>query len=308
MKKENKIFVAGHKGMVGSAIIRTLINAGFINIITKTRHELDLTDQKEVREFFQLEKPHYVFLAAAKVGGILANQDQKADFIRDNLSIQMNVIDSAYAVNVRKLVFLGSSCIYPRDSLQPIKEEYLLTGPLETSNDAYAIAKIAGIKMCQAYQEQFNFNNICLMPTNLYGPNDNFDLVSSHVFAALLRKFHEAKINNSSSVVCWGDGSPLREFLHVDDLAASCLHFMKLDENPGLVNIGTGIDITIKDFAETISSIVGYKGEIHWDISKPNGTPRKLLSVKKAQGYGWHHSINLCQGIKSTYKWFLENL
>lgn len=308
MKKESKIFVAGHKGMVGSAIVRELAIQGFENIVTKNRSEVDLTESKEVSDFFAYERPDYVFMAAAKVGGILANKDKKADFISDNLSIQLNVIDSAYSNGVKKLLFLGSSCIYPRDCIQPIREEYLLSGPLESSNDAYAIAKIAGIKMCDAYKDQYGFNTICLMPTNLYGPNDNFDLLSSHVFAALVRKFHEAKVSDSPSVMCWGDGSPFREFLHVDDLATACLHFMRLDNDPGLLNIGTGLDITIKDLAENIAGVVGYTGKIEWDTSKPNGTPKKLLSVRKAQSYGWKHKIDLQTGIEKTYQWFVENL
>ena len=308
IKRESKIFVAGHKGMVGSAIVRELASQGFKNVVTKNRSEVDLTVSKEVRDFFASEKPEYVFMAAAKVGGILANKDKKADFIRDNLSIQLNVIDSAYSNGVKKLLFLGSSCIYPRNCPQPIREEYLLTGILESSNDAYAIAKIAGIKMCEAYKDQYGFNAICLMPTNLYGPNDNFDLLSSHVFAALLRKFHEAKVSDSPSVMCWGDGSPFREFLHVDDLASACLHFMQLDVDPGLLNVGTGLDITIKDLAENIAGVVGYKGKIEWDTSKPNGTPKKLLSVQKAQSYGWKHKIDLQKGIETSYQWFVENL
>lgn len=308
MNKESRIFVAGHKGMVGSAIVRELAILGFKDIVTKNRSEVDLTISAEVRDFFANEKPEYVFMAAAKVGGILANKDKKADFIRDNLSIQLNVIDSAYSYGVKKLLFLGSSCIYPRNCPQPIKEEYLLTGILESSNDAYAIAKIAGIKTCEAYKDQYGFNTICLMPTNLYGPNDNFDLLSSHVFAAFLRKFHEAKVAGSPSVVCWGDGSPFREFLHVDDLAAACVHFMKLNVDPGLLNIGTGLDITIKDLAENIARAVGYKGKIEWDTSKPNGTPKKLLSVQKAHSHGWKHKIDLQQGIEASYQWFVDNL
>jgi GDP-L-fucose synthase len=308
MDKESKIFVAGHKGMVGSSIVRALNNRGFKNIITKNRSEVDLTKGYEVTDFFHAERPNYVFLAAAKVGGILANQNQKGDFIRDNLSIQLNVIDAAHSSGASKLLFLGSSCIYPRDCAQPIREDYLLSGPLEPSNDAYAIAKIAGIKMCESYKQQYGFSTVCLMPTNLYGPNDNFDLQSSHVFAAMLRKFHEAKVNDDSAVVCWGDGSPYREFLYVDDLSVACLHFMGFNEDPGLLNIGTGTDIMIKDLAETMASVIGYKGKIEWDTSKPNGTPRKLLSVEKAGSYGWNHSVGLRQGIELTYQWFLENV
>jgi GDP-L-fucose synthase len=307
MNKNSKIFVAGHRGMVGSAILRKLYKDGFKNIIIKNKNELNLTDEKQVESFFKSNSIDYVFLAAAKVGGILANNDYKADFFRDNINIQTNVIHYAYKYQVKKLLFLGSSCIYPRDCKQPIKEEYLLSGKLEPSNDAYAIAKISGIKMCEAYKLQHNFNTVCLMPTNLYGPNDNFDLLSSHVFAAFIRKFHDAKINNENKVECWGDGSPYREFLHVDDLAEACIHFIKEDNSGQIYNIGTGLDIKIKELAEKISKIIGYKGAIEWDISKPNGTPRKLLSVEKAESHGWKHKIDLESGIINTYKWFMEN-
>ena len=307
MNKNSKIFVAGHRGMVGSAILRKLYKDGFKNIIIKNKNELNLTDEKQVESFFKSNSIDYVFLAAAKVGGILANNDYKADFFRDNINIQTNVIHYAYKYQVKKLLFLGSSCIYPRDCKQPIKEEYLLSGKLEPSNDAYAIAKISGIKMCEAYKLQHNFNTVCLMPTNLYGPNDNFDLLSSHVFAAFIRKFHDAKINNENKVECWGDGSPYREFLHVDDLAEACIHFIKEDNSGQIYNIGTGLDIKIKELAEKISKIIGYKGTIEWDISKPNGTPRKLLSVEKAESHGWKHKIDLESGIINTYNWFMEN-
>ena len=307
MNKNSKIFVAGHRGMVGSAILRKLYKDGFKNIIIKNKNEHNLTDEKQVESFFKSNSIDYVFLAAAKVGGILANNDYKADFFRDNINIQTNVIHYAYKYQVKKLLFLGSSCIYPRDCKQPIKEEYLLSGKLEPSNDAYAIAKISGIKMCEAYKLQHNFNTVCLMPTNLYGPNDNFDLLSSHVFAAFIRKFHDAKINNENKVECWGDGSPYREFLHVDDLAEACIHFIKEDNSGQIYNIGTGLDIKIKELAEKISKIIGYKGTIEWDISKPNGTPRKLLSVEKAESHGWKHKIDLESGIINTYNWFMEN-
>ncbi|MFA7193806.1 MAG: GDP-L-fucose synthase [Candidatus Paceibacterota bacterium] len=307
MEKTSKIYVAGHRGLVGSAIVRALESAGYTNIITKTRDELDLLNQQAVADFFSNEKPEYVFDTAAKVGGILANKENPADFIHQNLAIQNNIIHSAYENNVKKLVFLGSSCIYPKLSPQPIKEEYLLTGPLEPSNDAYAIAKIAGIMMCQSYNKQHGTNFISLMPTNLYGPNDNFDLQSSHVLPALMRKFHEAKLNNSPSVSLWGTGSPMREFLHVDDLAEASIHLMQNHNGSDIVNVGTGEDVTIKELAEIILDIVGYEGQLEWDVTKPDGTPRKLLDVSRLHSLGWKHQINLRDGIKKTYEWYLSN-
>jgi len=307
MKKESKIYIAGHKGLVGSAIVRNLKSKGYSNLILKSRAELDLLNSEEVAAFFKNEKPDYIFLAAAKVGGILANETYPADFIFQNLQIQNNIIHNAYLNNAKKLLFLGSSCIYPKECPQPIKEEYLLTGPLEKTNEAYAIAKIAGIKMCQSYNKQHDTKYISVMPTNLYGPNDNFDLNSSHVLPALLRKFHEAKISNQKEVLMWGTGSPKREFLHVDDLADACVFLMENYDQGEIVNIGTGEDTTIKELAETIKMIIGFEGEIKNDTSKPDGTLRKLLDVSKLHNLGWKHKIKLEDGIKSTYKWFLEN-
>ncbi len=307
MEKNAKIYVAGHRGLVGSAIVRALEAKGFNNIITKTRSELDLLDTKAVTDFFTVEKPEYVFLAAAKVGGIMANKTHPADFIRDNLIIQNNIIDNAHKNKVKKLLFLGSSCIYPKLAPQPIKEEYLLTGALEPTNDAYAIAKIAGIMMCQSYRKQYGDNFISVMPTNLYGINDNFDLETSHILPALIRRFHEAKINNVPSVTLWGSGSPMREFLYVDDLVSACLHLMETYNEGEIVNIGTGEDITIKELAETIQEVVGYKGKTEWDITKPDGTPRKLLDVSKLHALGFYHTTGLKDGIVSTYNWYLEN-
>lgn len=307
MEKDSKIFVAGHRGLVGSAIVRALEAAGYTNIIKRTRDELDLLDQKAVADFFATEKPEYVFDSAAKVGGILANKEHPADFIYQNLVIQNNIIHSAYVNGVKKLVFLGSSCIYPKLAPQPIKEEYLLTGPLEPSNDTYAIAKIAGIMMCQSYNKQYGTNFISLMPTNLYGPNDNFDLQSSHVLPAMIRKFHEAKVNNSPSVPLWGTGSPMREFLHVDDLADAALHLMNTYDGSEVVNIGTGEDVTIKELAELVRDTVGYEGLLDWDSSKPDGTPRKLLDVSRLHSLGWKHKIPLNEGVKETYEWYIAN-
>lgn len=306
IEKNSKIYIAGHRGLVGSAIQRRLEKNGYNNLIVKARAELDLLDQKAVADFFADTLPEYVFLAAAKVGGIMANKQHKADFIYENLQIQNNIIYNAWKYKIKKLLFLGSSCIYPRDCPQPIKEEYLMTGPLEESNDAYATAKIAGIKMCQSFNEQYKTNFISVMPTNLYGSNDNFDLENSHVLPAMIRKFHEAKINNGE-VALWGTGSPKREFLHVDDLAEACVHLMAVYDDSEIVNIGTGEDITIKELAETIKSVVGFKGEISWDASKPDGTPRKLLDVLKLHGLGWRHRIELKDGIGQTYEWFLKN-
>ncbi len=308
MEKNAKIYVAGHRGLVGSAIVRALEANGFNNIITKTRSELDLLDTKAVTDFFATEKPEYVFLAAAKVGGIMANKTHPADFIRDNLIIQNNIIDNAHKNKVKKLLFLGSSCIYPKLAPQPIKEEYLLTGALEPTNDAYAIAKIAGIMMCQSYRKQYGDNFISVMPTNLYGINDNFDLETSHVLPALIRRFHEAKINNVPSVTLWGSGSPMREFLYVDDLASACLHLMETYNEGEIVNIGTGEDITIKELAETIQEVVGYKGKTEWDTTKPDGTPRKLLDVSKLHALGFYHTTGLKDGIVSTYNWYLKSI
>jgi GDP-L-fucose synthase len=307
MEKNSKIYVAGHKGLVGSALVRNLKKKGFTNIICKTRAELDLINSTAVSDFFEKEKPEYVFLAAAKVGGIKANEDFPADFIYQNVQVQNNVIHNAHLNKVKKLLFLGSSCIYPRECPQPIKEEYLLSGPLEKTNDAYAIAKIAGIKMCQAYNKQYKTKFISVMPTNLYGPNDNFDLDSSHVLPALLRKFHEAKIHNKKEVVMWGTGKPKREFLHVDDLADACVFLMNNYSESEIVNIGSGKDVSILELSNLIKKIVGFKGEIVNDKTKPDGTPRKLLDVSKLHKIGWKHKIELEQGIKNTYKWFLEN-
>lgn len=307
MEKYSKIYVAGHRGLVGSAMCRKLEASGFTNIIKRTSAELDLCNQLAVEDFFADEKPEYVFLAAAKVGGIHANNTYPASFIRDNLLIQSNVIDSAYRHGVKKLLFLGSSCIYPKFAPQPMSEDCLLTGELEPTNEWYAIAKIAGIKMCQAYRRQYGFNAISVMPTNLYGPNDNFNLENSHVLPALMRKFHEAKIQGSNEVVVWGTGNALREFLHVDDLADACLFLMQKYESEEIVNIGTGTDLTINALAKTISEVVGFKGQIVQDDSKPDGTPRKLLNVSKITSLGWKPTISLNLGIQQTYSWFLSN-
>ncbi len=305
MNKTDKIYVAGHNGMVGSAIVRKLNHEGFINLITRTSAEVDLRNQQAVNIFFEAEKPDYVFLAAAKVGGIMANSNYKAEFIYDNLMIEANIIHAAFTSNVKKLLFLGSSCIYPKLAPQPLKEEYLLTGLLEATNETYAIAKIAGIKLCESYREQYGCNFISAMPTNLYGPNDNYDLLNSHVLPALIRKFHEAKINKDSSVVVWGTGSPKREFLHVDDLANACFHLMQHYNEKEFVNIGTGEDISIKKLAELLQSVENFKGEIIWDLSKPDGTPRKLMDVTKIHNAGWKHTIGLKDGITKTYENYL---
>ena len=308
MEKGAKIYVAGHQGLVGSAIVRELERQGYKNLVTKTREELDLTRQEEVEDFFQKEKPEYVFLAAAKVGGILANDKYSADFIRDNLAIETNVIDSAYKNNVKKLLFLGSSCVYPKNAPQPIKEEYLLSGELESTNKAYAAAKIAGIVMCQSYNKQYGANFIGVMPTNLYGEGDNFDLENSHVLPAMIRKFHDAKESGGGEVVLWGTGTPKREFLYVDDLANACLFLMDNYDSSEIINIGTGEDLSISELANMVKEIVGYQGTIVWDSSKPDGTPRKLLDVSKIQSLGWKHSINLEDGIKRSYDWYKANL
>ncbi len=307
MEKSAKIYVAGHRGMVGSAIVRQLELAGFSNIMVRTHHELDLCNQAAVAEFFAQEKPDYVFLAAAKVGGIVANNSRRAEFIYDNLMIQSNVIHQAHLNGVKKLLFLGSSCIYPKMAPQPITEDALLTGLLEPTNEPYAIAKIAGIKLCEAYRAQYGDNFISAMPTNLYGPNDNYDLQGSHVLPAMIRKFWEAKESSKPEVTLWGDGSPRREFLHVDDCAAACLHLMESYNEPGFVNIGTGIDVTIKQLAESIQEAVGYAGKIVWDSSKPNGTPRKWLDVSRLHALGFHHTIDLAEGIQRTIQDFKAN-
>ncbi|MEO6884284.1 MAG: GDP-L-fucose synthase [Bacteroidia bacterium] len=301
MNKDAKIYVAGHRGMVGSAIVRKLQHEGFKNIVTRTSAELDLKNQLTVEHFFSAEKPEFVFLAAAKVGGIHANNTYRADFLYDNLMIESNVIHQAYKHKVQKLLFLGSSCIYPKLAPQPLKEDYLLTGLLEETNEPYAIAKIAGIKMCDAYRSQYGCNFISVMPTNLYGPNDNYDLNNSHVLPALLRKFHTAKIEHKTSVEIWGSGKPMREFLHVNDLANACFFLMETYNESGLVNIGTGEDISIKDLALLIKKITNYEGELKWDASKPDGTPRKLMDVGKLHALGWKHQIKLEAGIKSVY-------
>ncbi|MEI6378628.1 MAG: GDP-L-fucose synthase [Candidatus Falkowbacteria bacterium] len=307
MDKNSKIYVAGHRGLVGSAIVRELTAQGYGNLILRTREELDLLDQRAVADFFNLEKPDYVFLAAAKVGGIMANKEHKAEFIYENLQIELNIVHNAWRSGVKKLLFLGSSCIYPKQAQQPIKEEYLLTGPLEETNDAYAMAKIAGIKMCQSYREQYKSDFIAVMPTNLYGPGDNFNLTSSHVLPAMIRKFHEAKITHQTSVTLWGDGTPYREFLYVDDLANACVYLMNNYSESEIVNIGTGQDLTIKDLADKIKNIVGFSGEIVWDSSKPNGTPKKLLDVSRLSNLGWLAKTDLNQGVSLAYDWYLNN-
>ena len=306
MKKDSKIFVAGHRGMVGSALVRKLQSEGYTNIITKSRKELDLTNQFQVNHFFHFERPEYVFLAAAKVGGIKANNDFKADFIYQNLMIQTNVINASYQNGVKKLLFLGSSCIYPKMAPQPLKEEYLLSGKLESSNDAYAIAKISGIKMCQSFNVQYGTNFISVMPTNLYGQGDNYHLENSHVMPALIRKFHEAKNAGNPEVEIWGSGKPMREFLYVDDLAEACLFLMLNYNDSEIVNIGTGEDISIKDLSQLIKEVVGFSGTIIYDSSKPDGTPRKLLDVSKIHELGWSHKTDLKRGIELTYKHFLN--
>jgi GDP-L-fucose synthase len=307
VEKNAKIYIAGHRGMVGSAIMRKLEKAGFSNFITRTSADLDLRNQENVSKFFQKEKPDYVFLAAAKVGGIVANNSYRAAFLYDNLCIQNNVIHHSYLNGVKKLMFMGSSCIYPKLAHQPLKEEYLLTGPLEYTNEPYAIAKIAGIKMCDAYRSQYGCNYISVMPTNLYGYNDNYHPENSHVFPALIRKFHEAKVTGNNKVIVWGTGNPMREFLFADDLADACFFLMESYDEPGMINIGTGEDISIKDFALLVKEIIGYKGGIDFDSSKPDGTPRKLLDVSKIHSIGWKHTTSLKEGIKLAYEDFLKN-
>jgi GDP-L-fucose synthase len=307
MNKRAKIFVAGERGLAGSAIVRALERRGFDNLLRAPRAKLDLRDQAAVERFFDAERPEFVFMAAAKVGGIAANDAYPADFIRDNLEIQTNVIDAARRHSARKLLFLGSSCIYPRLAPQPIAESSLLTGPLEPTNEWYAVAKIAGIKMCQAYAKQYGFNAISLMPTNLYGPGDNFDLQTSHVLPALLRKFHEAKSAAAASVTIWGSGAPRREFLHVDDLADAACFLMESYDSPEIVNVGCGEDLSIAELAELIRGVVGFDGDLVFDRTKPDGTPRKLLDVHRLTALGWRARISLADGIRSTYRWFLEH-
>ncbi|MBR0095763.1 MAG: GDP-L-fucose synthase [Synergistaceae bacterium] len=308
MNKNSKIYVAGHRGLVGSAITRKLKELGFNNLILRSRSELDLLSQESVKKFFELERPEYVFLAAAKVGGIYANSKYPADFIYENLLIESNIIYNSFINKINKLLFLGSSCIYPKFAEQPIKEDALLTGELEVTNECYALAKIAGIKMCQAYNKQYKTNFISVMPTNLYGPGDNFEINNSHVMPAMIRKFHEAKINKAENVILWGTGTPRREFLHVDDLADACVFLMQNYNEDKIVNIGTGEDLEIRELANIIKDITGFSGKIIWDDSKPDGTPRKLLDVSLLHSLGWRHKINLHDGIKSAYKAFLDEL
>jgi GDP-L-fucose synthase len=302
-----RVFVAGHRGLVGAAIVRELRRQGFENLILRSSFDLDLRKQGAVEAFFEIERPEFVYLAAAKVGGIHANETYPADFLRDNLQIQTNVIDAAWRSGVRKLCFLGSSCIYPKLAPQPLREDALLTGPLEATNEWYAIAKIAGIKMCQAYRRQYGFNAISLMPTNLYGPGDNFDLANSHVLPALIRRFHEAKQRGDPEMVIWGSGTPRREFLHCDDLASAVVHLMRTYESEQILNIGCGEDVTISQLAELIARVVGFTGRMRFDTSKPDGTPRKLLDVGQLAGLGWSPSISLVDGVRSTYQWFVAN-
>lgn len=304
MKPADRIFVAGHRGLAGSAIVRELERQGFHNLILKSRQEADLSSREQVDRLFASERPDYVFLAAAKVGGILANSQQPATFLYENLAIELNVIDSAWRHGAKKLEFLGSSCIYPKLAPQPLKEEYLLTGPLESTNECYAVAKIAGIKLCQAYRAQYGFNAIALMPTNLYGPGDNFDLETSHVLPALIRKFDEARKEGRPEVAVWGTGTPRREFLHVDDLARAAVFLMQHHDDAGFVNVGTGEDIAIADLARLVARVAGYSGRVVFDASKPDGTPRKLLDITRLRAAGWTHRIGLEEGIRATYQWF----
>jgi len=306
MNKTDKIYLAGSRGLVGSAIKRKLLKEGFTNIVERTSAQLNLVNQQDVNDFFETEKPDYVFLAAAKVGGIMANNTYRGMFIYENLMIQNNVIHASYVNNVKKLMFLGSSCIYPKMAPQPLKEEYLLTGVLESTNEPYAIAKIAGIKMCDAYRAQYGCNFISVMPTNMYGPNDNYDLEKSHVLPAMIRKFHDAKIDNKPTVTIWGSGKPRRELMHSDDLADACFYLMQTYNEAGFVNIGTGEDVTISELAEMVKEIVGYEGEIVHDTSKPDGTPRKLMDVSKLNSAGWKAKIGLAEGIKMVYREFAE--
>ncbi|MCM1160405.1 MAG: GDP-L-fucose synthase [Roseburia sp.] len=308
MEKTDKIYVAGHRGLVGSAIVRSLKEKGYENIIGRTHKELDLTNQAAVREFFQQEKPDVVVLAAAKVGGIHANDTAPAEFAYENMQIQCNVIKCCHDFKVKKLLFLGSTCIYPRMAPQPIPEDALLTGPLEETNEAYAIAKIAGLEMCKFYKRQYGDDFISCMPTNLYGPEDNYDLQGSHVMPAMIRKFHEAKVNKAPFVELWGTGTPLREFLYVDDMADACVFLLEHYSGEQHVNIGTGKEVTIKELAETVQKVVGYAGEIHWNTDMPDGTPRKLTNVDKLHGLGWSHKVELLEGVKLAYDWFKENV
>lgn len=308
MEKTDKIYVAGHRGLVGSAIVRNLQAKGYTNIIGKTHKELDLKDQAMVREFFETEKPDVVVLAAAKVGGINANNTVPADFAYENMQIQCNVIECCHKYHVKKLLFLGSTCIYPKMAPQPIPEDALLTGPLETTNEAYAIAKIAGLEMCKFYKRQYGDNFISCMPTNLYGPHDNYDLQGSHVMPAMIRKFHEAKVNNAPSVELWGTGTPLREFLYVDDMADACVFLLENYDGEQHVNIGTGKEVTIKELAETVQRVVGFEGEIIWNKDMPDGTPRKLTNVDKLHALGWTHKVELEEGVKLAYQWFKDNV
>ena len=307
MNPNSRVFVAGHKGLVGSAIVRNLKQRGYNSISSSPSDHWDLRKRDDVDTFFRIHNPEYVIIAAAKVGGIHANSTYPAEFIYDNLMIQTNIIDAAYKNGVKKLIMLGSSCIYPRLAKQPMKEEELLTSELEPTNDAYAVAKIAGLRMARAYRQQYGFNAISLMPTNLYGPGDNFHPENSHVMPALIRRFHEAEKSDAPNVTCWGDGSAMREFLHVDDLAEACYVCMQDYDEDYHINVGTGEDVTIKELTETIVDVVGYAGEVEWDTSKPNGTPRKLLNVDKIHKLGWKHKIGLREGIVSTYKWYMEN-
>jgi len=307
MEKKSRIYVAGHRGLVGSAIVRKLSADGYANIITRTSRELDLREQADVREFFAAEQPDYVFLAAARVGGILANDSYPADFLYQNLMIEANVIEASRQNSVKKLLCLGSTCIYPKLAPQPLKEEYLLTGPLEPTNEWYAVAKIAGIKLCQAYQRQYGCRYISAMPTNLYGPGDNFDLESSHVMPALIRKFHEAKVNNRPTVTVWGSGKPLREFLHVDDCADACVFLMQHYDGEDIVNIGVGTDLPVSELAAMVGEVVGYRGQIVYDAGRPDGTPRKLVDASRINALGWQARIPLADGLAATYAWFLEH-
>lgn len=307
MESNSKIYVAGHCGMVGSAILRALKSNNYKNVLIAPHSELDLLDQKAVREFFAKEQPDYVFLAAAKVGGIMANFSYPADFLYENLMIEANIINNAYRNNVKKLLFLGSSCIYPKMSEQPIKEDSLLTGALETTNEAYAIAKIAGLKLCEMYNRQYGTNYISVMPTNLYGPNDNFDLENSHVLPALIRKFHEAKVNDADNVTVWGTGTPVREFLYADDLADACIYLMQNYKKNKIVNIGTGVGLTIKELAEKIKNVIGYHGQIRFDTTKPDGTPVKVNDVSYLNSLGWEAKISIDEGLKKAYDWYIDN-
>jgi GDP-L-fucose synthase len=305
--KTAPIFVAGHRGLVGSAIVRRLQEKGYVNVITATRGELDLLDQYAVHHFMKAQRPEYVFVAAAKVGGIHANNSYPAEFIFENLMIECNLIDAAYRVGINRLLFLGSSCIYPRDCPQPMKEEYLLTGPLEPTNEPYAVAKIAGIKMCEAYNRQYGTQYISVMPTNLYGPNDNFNLANSHVLPALIRKAHEARSHGQPVLKVWGTGNPRREFLHVDDMAAACVFLMEVGVHSGLYNVGTGTDVTIRDLAQEVCAVVGFSGRLEFDVTAPDGTPQKLLSVGRLSALGWRARIGLTAGIRDTYEWYLAH-